>query len=115
MTVEPTPKAVGDGSKVELIFTIREGRQVLIDHVLIVGNQRTARDTIMREVQLKSGQPLSQQQENDTRTRLTELGLFRRVDISYLQLPGETTIATSSLRSTKRGHDHRLRRWARGR
>ena len=91
VTVEPTPKAVGDGSKVELIFTIREGRQVLIDHVLIVGNQRTARETIMREVQLKSGQPLSQQQENDTRTRLTELGLFRRVDISYLQLPGETT------------------------
>ncbi len=68
---------------------IREGPQILIDHVLIVGNQRTSRDTIMREVQLKSGQPLSQQQEDETRTRITALGLFRRVDISYLQLPGE--------------------------
>ena len=57
--------------------------------MLIVGNQRTRRETILREVQLKSGQPLSQQQEDETRTRITALGLFRRVDISYLQLPGE--------------------------
>ena len=89
VTVEPAPKAIGDGSKVELGFMIREGPQILIDHVLIVGNQRTSRDTILREVQLKSGQPLSQQQEDETRTRITSLGLFRRVDISYLQLPGE--------------------------
>ena len=50
---------------------------------------RTRTETIAREVQLKSGQPLSQQQEDDTRTRITALGLFRRVDISYLQLPGD--------------------------
>ena len=89
MTVEPAPKAIGDGSKVELGFAIHEGPKILIDHVLIVGNQRTSRETILREVQLKSGQPLSQQQEDETRTRITSLGLFRRVDISYLQLPGE--------------------------
>jgi outer membrane protein insertion porin family len=89
VTVEPAPKAIGDGSKVELGFTIHEGPKVLIDHVLIVGNQRTSRETILREVQLKSGQPLSQQQEDETRTRITSLGLFRRVDISYLQLPGD--------------------------
>src|SRR5688572_27012759 len=89
VTVQPAPKAIGDGSKVELGFVIHEGPQILIDHVLIVGNQRTSRDTILREVQLKSGQPLSQQQEDQTRTRITSLGLFRRVDISYLQLPGQ--------------------------
>ena len=89
VTVQPAPKAIGDGSKVELSFSIYEGPRILIDHVLVVGNQRTSRDTILREVQLKSGQPLSQQQEDETRTRITSLGLFRRVDISYLQLPGE--------------------------
>ena len=89
VTVQPAPKGIGDGSKVELGFAIHEGPQILIDHVLIVGNQRTSRETIFREVQLKSGQPLSQQQEDETRRRLTSLGLFRRVDISYLQLPGE--------------------------
>lgn len=89
ITVQPRPKPIGDGSRVELQFIVHEGPQILIDHVLIVGNDRTQRDTIVREVQLKSGQPLSQQQEDETRTRLTALGLFRRVDISYLQLPGE--------------------------
>jgi outer membrane protein assembly complex protein YaeT len=89
VTVQPAPKGIGDGSKVEVHFRIHEGPQILIDHVLIVGNQRTSRETILREVQLKSGQPLSQEQEDLTRTRLTGLGLFRRVDISYLQLPGE--------------------------
>jgi len=88
ITVQPRPKPIEDGSRVELQFIIHEGPQILIDHVLIVGNDRTQRDTIFREVQLKSGQPLSQQQEDETRTRLTALGLFRRVDISYLQLPG---------------------------
>jgi outer membrane protein assembly complex protein YaeT len=89
VTVEPAPKAIGDGSKVELGFVIHEGPQILIDHVLVVGNERTSRETILREVRLKSGQPLSQQQEDETRTNITSLGLFRRVDISYLQLPGE--------------------------
>ena len=89
INVQAAPKAIGDGSKVDLQFIIREGPQILIDHVLIVGNDRTQRSTILRDVQLKSGQPLSQQQEDDTRARLASLGLFRRVDISYLQLPGE--------------------------
>jgi outer membrane protein insertion porin family len=89
VTVEPAPKAISDGSKVELGFVIHEGPQILIDHVLVVGNDRTSRETILREVRLKSGQPLSQQQEDETRANITALGLFRRVDISYLQLPGE--------------------------
>jgi outer membrane protein insertion porin family len=89
VTVQPTPKAIGDGSKVELGFAIHEGPQILIDHVLVVGNDRTSRETILREVQLKSGEPLSQEQEDETRRRITSLGLFRRVNISYLQLPGE--------------------------
>ncbi len=89
VTVEPAPKAISDGAKVELGFAIHEGPQILIDHVLVVGNERTSRETILREVLLRSGQPLSQEQEDETRTRITSLGLFRRVDISYLQLPGE--------------------------
>jgi outer membrane protein insertion porin family len=87
VAVEPVAKAISDGSKVELGFVIHEGPQILIDHVLVVGNERTSRETILREVRLKSGQPLSQQQEDETRANITALGLFRRVDISYLQLP----------------------------
>lgn len=91
ITVQPDPRLAADGANVDLRFVIHEGPQILIDHVLIVGNVRTQTETIAREVQLKSGQPLSQQQEDLTRARITALGLFRRVDISYLQLPGEQT------------------------
>lgn len=90
-SVQPEPRYGTDRSNVDLHFRIHEGPQVFVDHVLIVGNDRTKTDTIAREVQLNSGQPLSQQDEDDTRSRLTGLGIFRRVDISYLQLPGALT------------------------
>jgi outer membrane protein insertion porin family len=88
ITIQPQPTLAADKAGVDLKFVIREGQQILIDHILIVGNRRTRRDVIAAEIQLKSGQPLSQQDEDETRARITALGLFRRVDISYLQLPG---------------------------
>ena len=38
---------------------VREGPQVFVDHVLIVGNVRTSAETIERELQVKPGDPLS--------------------------------------------------------
>jgi outer membrane protein insertion porin family len=90
-SVQPDPRFAATRASVDLHFLIHEGPQVLVDHVLIVGNSRTRTEIIAREVQLKSGQPLSQQDEDDTRRRITALGIFRRVDISYLQLPGVET------------------------
>ena len=91
ITIQSQPTLAADKASVDLKFLIREGPQILIDHILIVGNRRTRRDVIADEIQFKSGQPLSQQDEDDTRARITALGLFRRVDISYLQLPGDLT------------------------
>jgi outer membrane protein assembly complex protein YaeT len=88
ITIQLQPSLAADKASVDLRFLIREGPQIIVDHVLIVGNQRTNRDTIAREVHFTSGQPLSQQDEDDTRAGITALGLFRRVDISYLELPG---------------------------
>ena len=42
-----------DHARADLTFTVSEGPQVFVDHVLIVGNERTATDTIRREVTLK--------------------------------------------------------------
>jgi outer membrane protein insertion porin family len=88
VSVVPQPQFSADRSSVQLRFVIHEGPQVLVDHVLIVGNVRTRTETILREVQFENGQPLSQQAEDKTRSRVSGLGIFRRVDISYLQLPG---------------------------
>jgi outer membrane protein insertion porin family len=88
VSVQPDPRFNSTRANIDLHFLIHEGPQVIVEHVLIVGNARTKTETIAREVQLKSGRPLSQQDEDETRSRITALGIFRRVDISYLQLPG---------------------------
>ena len=91
ISVQPSPRPTADRSAVDLRFVIHEGPEVLVDHVLIVGNERTKTERILREVQFKSDRPLSQQDEDETRSRLTGLAIFRRVEISYLQVPGSQT------------------------
>jgi outer membrane protein insertion porin family len=73
-----------DGARADLTFVIREGVQVLIDHILIVGNTRTAARTIHRELLLRPGEPLGLQDAIESQWRLTSLGLFRRVRITEL-------------------------------
>src|SRR5205823_3820725 len=66
------------------LFAIREGPQVFVDHVLIVGNVRTSTSTISHELQVKPGDPFSLSAINESQRRLTALGLFRRARISEL-------------------------------
>lgn len=70
-----------DLSVVDLTFRIAEGPQVLVDHVLIVGNEEVDTETIRREVTLAPGQPLGLAEVAETRRRLNALGMFRRLDI----------------------------------
>ena len=74
-----TPSA--DGRAIEVLFTIREGPQIIVDHVLIVGNRQIAASTIRREIALEEGEPLGLAEVFETRRRLNRLGLFRRIDI----------------------------------
>jgi outer membrane protein insertion porin family len=73
-----------DHARADLAFTISEGLQVFVDHVLIVGNVRTATDTIRREVTLKASAPLSYDEVSESQRRVSALGLFRRVRITEL-------------------------------
>ena len=66
---------------VDLRYRVGEGPRVTIEHVLIVGNDSIASDTIRREVTLRAGEPLSLVEVAETRRRLNALGLFRRIDI----------------------------------
>ena len=74
-----TPSA--DGLAIEVLFAIREGPQIIVDHVLIVGNRQIAASTIRREIALEEGKPLGLAEVFETRRRLNQLGLFRRIDI----------------------------------
>jgi outer membrane protein insertion porin family len=83
-TVTASPGISGDGRSADVLFTIRAGQRISVDHVLIVGNQRTRTATIDRELQFKAGEPLGLEQVNESQRRLASLGLFRRVRITEL-------------------------------
>jgi outer membrane protein assembly complex protein YaeT len=83
-SVEVKPDISGDGARADLLFTVREGTQIVVDHVIIVGNVRTGADTIERELQLRTGDPLGREAMFDSQRRLSALGLFRRVNITVL-------------------------------
>ncbi|MBI3400285.1 MAG: BamA/TamA family outer membrane protein [Acidobacteria bacterium] len=90
-TVEAVTTFSDDGTRVSVAFAIREGPQISIDHVLIVGNARTSTATIERELQVKPGDRFNLAAIAESRRRLTLLGLFRRVDIQELRHGEETT------------------------
>ena len=76
--------ASADHTRVDLTFTVQEGPQSIVDHILIVGNAHTKPDVILRELQFKPGEPLGLQDQFESRRRLSALGLFRRVQITPL-------------------------------
>jgi outer membrane protein insertion porin family len=84
------PAFNSDRSRVDLVFQINEGPQFFVDHVLIVGYDKTSISTIRRELTLKPGDPLGLEAVNDSQRRLSALGLFRRARITELD-HGSTT------------------------
>ncbi len=79
VTVEPTFDDALEN--VGLVYRVNEGSQILVEHVLIVGNESIDSDAIRREVTLAAGEPLNLAEVAETRRRLNEMGLFRRIDI----------------------------------
>jgi outer membrane protein insertion porin family len=89
--VDPQIEFSEGGTRVDVTFLVQEGSQIFVDRVLIVGNVRTSTDTIERELQVKPGDPFSTSAINESQRKLTALGLFRRVQITELHHPAETT------------------------
>ena len=89
-TVEARPRFSQDGTRVTLAFEVREGPQVFVDHVLIVGNVRTRpadhRARTAGEAR-RSVQPGGHQREP---AAAAALGLFRRARITELRHGDET-------------------------
>lgn len=86
VVVLPTPAL--DGARADLKFVITEGRQTIVDHVLIIGNVRTDGRVIQRELLVQEGRPLGQEDLIESQRRLGALGLFRRIRIEELSHGG---------------------------
>jgi outer membrane protein insertion porin family len=88
VTSEPS-FAEGD-TRADVAFRITEGSQVVVHHIIIVGNRRISTRIIERELLLHEGEPLGYTALVESRQRLFALGMFRRAQIELLGKGGET-------------------------
>jgi len=79
-SLEITTKASAKPNREDVTFTIQEGELFTVDQVMLAGMEHTRNYVVQREVRVKPGQPLSQQDLLDTQTRLYDLGIFSQVD-----------------------------------
>jgi len=84
-TVDARPELNGDRTDANIVYAVREGPQVLVDHVLIVGPDRTDASIVEKQLQFHAGDPLSRNAVLDSQQRLRSLGLYRSVTISELR------------------------------
>jgi outer membrane protein insertion porin family len=89
IVVTPTTTFSEDATRVDIEVSISEGMQVIVDHVIVLGNERTSTQTIERELLLKPGEPLGYSARIESQQRLAALGLFRRVTIEEVRHTGQ--------------------------
>ena len=83
--VEPDPGFSDDRTRATVRFAISEGPQVMVDHVIILGNERTSTETIQDALLLQPGEPLGYAARLESQQRLAALGLFSSVRITELR------------------------------
>ena len=80
-TFEASAKAIpGKPNRMDVTYTIHEGQPVFVDQVLVSGLNHTRPYIVQRELQVKSGDPLSQIDMLETQKGLYDLGIFSQVD-----------------------------------
>ena len=79
--VDVLPRFNDSGEIADVTFMVREGAQVRVDHVLVVGNRQISSSTIRAELAIEAGAPLGRDKIDQTLRNLTALGLFRRTEL----------------------------------
>ncbi len=69
-----------EANREDVTFTIQEGERFTVNRVMVGGTEHTRDYVVQRELEVKAGEPLSQQDLLNTQTRLYNLGIFSEVD-----------------------------------
>jgi outer membrane protein insertion porin family len=85
----PPPTFSENAQDVALTVSVREGPQLLIGAVTVVGNERVSATAIREEMGLRAGQPLGDAALAQARQRVTQMAVFRRVSVTWDELPQE--------------------------
>jgi outer membrane protein assembly factor BamA len=87
--VNPDVTRAEGNTQADIAFRITEGQQTIVDHIIILGNERTNTDTIERELLLRTGEPLGYAALIESRARVMALGLFSSVQIEPVAQSGQ--------------------------
>ena len=79
-TLEITTRHSAEPNREDVTYTIQEGERFNVDKVMVAGTEHTRDHVVQRELQVRAGDPLSQQDLLNTQTRLYDLGIFNQVD-----------------------------------
>jgi outer membrane protein insertion porin family len=90
VVVTPQTMFGENDTRADVRYTIAEGPQIIVDHVIVAGNRRISSATIEREIALRPGEPYGEAAVAQSRNNLNRLELFRRVQIEALAHSGET-------------------------
>jgi len=87
-TFEASAKPGGD-NRMDVTFNIHEGERIDVDRVLVSGREHTKPFVVNNELQMKSGDPLSQGELLNTQQKLYDLGIFSQVDTAVQNPEGK--------------------------
>jgi outer membrane protein insertion porin family len=76
VNVDPRTQLVRTNKRVNVVFVINPGHEVLIDRINISGNTKTSDKVIRREIQVQEQEPYSAEEIRDSQVRLQRLGFF---------------------------------------
>ena len=74
-------------NRFDLEFRVQEGQLARLKSITIAGQEATRLKTILRQISLKEGQPLSQEAVLETKRNLERLGIFTEVKIEEVIVP----------------------------
>lgn len=78
-----------DPNRVEVRFTVQEGRQQFVRDFLVGGLETSDPEMVYRRIRLSPGEPLSQSRMVESQRRLYDLGVFARVDVALQNPEGQ--------------------------
>jgi outer membrane protein assembly complex protein YaeT len=78
-----------NGTQADVTYAITEGPEIIVERIIVTGNEKTKLETILDELEIEEGQPLGQAAVANSQTKLARLGLFRRIRMETVDHPGE--------------------------
>jgi outer membrane protein insertion porin family len=92
VAVRPETMFAENSTQADITYSVTEGPQAIIGHIIITGNDKTKTRTILDELEIHEGEPLGENARENSRIKLNRLGLFRRITIEPVANPGEATV-----------------------